>query len=186
MILYAHVYLSRRFSASTTQSCIMSMLSRLIGPKNSSLGKVHNNSVDITKMKRKNKETISVVITVFRSTWGTTQIKWNRHRSFLYGCDRSPGRYVLKLGIGIPNLKQHNWSTKLVWEFYVREFGYAWGRISTLTTSVPKRYQLDRCCLLNSNEHAFIYLFWNQMICTNFTTYFGIIRPTIIFRKKWV
>ena len=49
-----------------------------------------------------------------------------------------------------------------------------WGRISTLTTPVRKRYQLDTCCLLNSNEHAFIYLFSNKMICTNFITYFGI------------
>ena len=38
--------------------------------------------------------------------------KWSRHRSFLYGCDQSPGIHVLKLGIEIPNLKQHNWSTK--------------------------------------------------------------------------
>ena len=34
--------------------------------------------------------------------------KWSRHRSFLYGCDRSPEMHVLKLGIEIPNLKQHN------------------------------------------------------------------------------
>ena len=38
--------------------------------------------------------------------------KWSRHRSFLYRCDRSSGIRVLKLGIEIPNLKQHNWSTK--------------------------------------------------------------------------
>ena len=30
--------------------------------------------------------------------------KWSRHRSFLYGCDRSPGIHVLKLGTEIPNL----------------------------------------------------------------------------------
>ena len=42
------------------------------------------------------------------------KIKWSRHRSFLYGCDRSPEMSVLKLGIEISNLKQHNWSTKLV------------------------------------------------------------------------
>ena len=29
--------------------------------------------------------------------------KWSRHRSFLYGCDRSPGTYVSKLGTEIPN-----------------------------------------------------------------------------------
>ena len=40
--------------------------------------------------------------------------KWSLHRSFLYGCDRSLGVYVLKLGIRIPNLKQRNWSTKSV------------------------------------------------------------------------
>ena len=33
------------------------------------------------------------------------KIKWSRHRSFLYGCNRSPGTHVLKLGIEIPNLK---------------------------------------------------------------------------------
>ena len=64
------------------------------------------------------------VVTATRSTW-KTKIKWSRHRSFLYGCDRSPRIHILKLGIEIPNLKLHNWSTKLIWEFYVREFGYA-------------------------------------------------------------
>ena len=36
---------------------------------------------------------------------GLPKIKWSRHRSFLYGCDRSSGTHVLKLGIEIPNLK---------------------------------------------------------------------------------
>ena len=40
--------------------------------------------------------------------------KWSRHRFFLYGCDRSPGIHVFKLGIKIPNLKQDNWSTKMI------------------------------------------------------------------------
>ena len=44
-----------------------------------------------------------VVITVSRSTWKTTKIKWSRHQSFLYGWDRSPGAYVLKIGTEIPN-----------------------------------------------------------------------------------
>ena len=35
----------------------------------------------------------------------TTKIKWSRHRSFLYGCDRSLGVHVLKIGIEIPNLR---------------------------------------------------------------------------------
>ena len=52
------------------------------------------------------------VVTVSRSIWKTTKIKWSRHRSFLYGCDRSPEIHVLKLGTKISNLKQHNWSTK--------------------------------------------------------------------------
>ena len=52
-----------------------------------------------------------------------------------------------------------------VWKFWVRECNYAWGRISTLTTPVRKRYQLDTCYLLNSDEHAFIHLFLNKMIC---------------------
>ena len=43
--------------------------------------------------------------------------KWSRHRSFLYGCDRSPGIHVLKLGTEILNLKQHDWSTELIWKF---------------------------------------------------------------------
>ena len=54
------------------------------------------------------------VITVFRSTWKATKIKWSRHRSFLYECDRSPKVHVLKLGIEILNLKQYDWSTKLI------------------------------------------------------------------------
>ena len=48
------------------------------------------------------------VITVSRSTWKTTKIQWSRHQSFLYGCDRSPEAYVLKLGTEIPNLKRHD------------------------------------------------------------------------------
>ena len=52
------------------------------------------------------------VITVSRSTWMTTKIKWSHHRSFLYGCDRPFGIHVLKLGTEIPNQKRHNWSTK--------------------------------------------------------------------------
>ena len=38
--------------------------------------------------------------------------KWSRHRPFLFGCDRSPGMHVLKLGTEIPNQEQHNWFTK--------------------------------------------------------------------------
>ena len=93
--------------------------------------------------------------------------KWSRHRSFLYGCDRSPGMHVLKLGTKIPNIKQNDWSTIKVWDFWVREFGYVWGRTSTLTTPVRKRYQLDTYCLLKSNGHAFIYLIlinWDAQI----------------------
>ena len=44
------------------------------------------------------------------------KIKWSHHRSFLYGCDRSPEMHVLKLGTEIPNLKQYNWSTTKVWD----------------------------------------------------------------------
>ena len=40
--------------------------------------------------------------------------KWSRHRSFLYGCNRPLGMHVLKLGIEISNLKQNDWSTKLI------------------------------------------------------------------------
>ena len=99
------------------------------------------------------------VITVSRSTWNSKNKKGVATNLFLFWCDRSPGMHVLKLGIEIPNLKQHNWSTELIWKFQVREYNYMWGRISTPTTPVRKRYQLDTYCLLNSNEHAFIYLF---------------------------
>ena len=57
------------------------------------------------------------VITVSHLTWMTTKIKWSRRRSFLYGCDRSPEVHVIKLGIMIPNLKQNDWSTKMIWKF---------------------------------------------------------------------
>ena len=54
------------------------------------------------------------VITVSRHDLGRLpKIKWSRHRSFLYGCDRSPGVHVLTSGIKIPNLKQYDWSTKI-------------------------------------------------------------------------
>ena len=43
--------------------------------------------------------------------------KWSRHRSFLYRCDRPPGMHVLKLVTEIPNLKQHDWSAKLIRKF---------------------------------------------------------------------
>ena len=56
------------------------------------------------------------VITVSRSTWKTTKI-WSRHRSSLYGCDRSPGTYVSELGTGIPNQNDtnglRNWTENL-------------------------------------------------------------------------
>ena len=55
-----------------------------------------------------------IVRTVFRYDLDDHKNKWSRHRSFLYGCDRSPGIHVLKLGTEIPNLKQHNWSTELI------------------------------------------------------------------------
>ena len=48
---------------------------------------------------------IPTIITIFCSTWKTTKIKWSRHRSFLYGCDRSPEIYVLESETEIPNLK---------------------------------------------------------------------------------
>ena len=51
------------------------------------------------------------VITVSRSTLDDYKNKWSRHRSFLYGCDRSSGIHVFKLRTEIPNLKRHNWST---------------------------------------------------------------------------
>ena len=41
---------------------------------------------------------------------GLPKIKWSRHQSFLYGCDRSSGTHVSKLETEIPYLKQHNWS----------------------------------------------------------------------------
>ena len=47
------------------------------------------------------------VITVFRSTWMTTKIKQSRHRSFLYGFDRSPELRVFKLGTEISNQERH-------------------------------------------------------------------------------
>ena len=43
--------------------------------------------------------------------------KWSHHRSFMYGCDRLPEMHVLKLGTEILNLKQHDWSTKMIWKF---------------------------------------------------------------------
>ena len=40
--------------------------------------------------------------------------KWSRHRSFLYGRDRSPGMHVFKLRTEIPNQERHYWSTTKV------------------------------------------------------------------------
>ena len=65
------------------------------------------------------------VITISRHDLDDHKNKWSRHRSFLYGCDRSPGVHVLKLEIEIPNLKQHNWSTKSIWKFLAQEYNYA-------------------------------------------------------------
>ena len=65
------------------------------------------------------------------------KIKRSRHRSFLYGCDWSLGMHVLKLGIEIPNLKQNDWSTKLIWRFWIREYIYAWGGLA------PSRYPFE-------------------------------------------
>ena len=44
-----------------------------------------------------------IVITVSRYYFDDHKTKWSRHRPFLYGCDRSPGVHVLKLGTEIPN-----------------------------------------------------------------------------------
>ena len=60
---------------------------------------------------------MDVVIIVSRSTWMTIKINGVATDIFLYGCDRSPGMHVFKLGIEIPNLKQNDWSTKLIWKF---------------------------------------------------------------------
>ena len=40
------------------------------------------------------KEPVQGVITVSRLTWMTTEIKWSRHQSFLYKCNRSPGVHI--------------------------------------------------------------------------------------------
>ena len=64
--------------------------------------------LDIGHVPRAHKHFVDLVITIFRLTWMTTKIKWSRHRSFLYECDRSPGMHVLKLEIEISNLKQHS------------------------------------------------------------------------------
>ena len=52
------------------------------------------------------------VITVSRHDLDDHKKKWSRRQPFLYGCDRSPGMHVLKLGTEIPNQERHNWSTK--------------------------------------------------------------------------
>ena len=64
------------------------------------------------------------VITVSRSTWMTTKIKWSRHRSFLYGFDRSPEVHVLKLGIEIPTLNNITGLVNWFENSKVREFDY--------------------------------------------------------------
>ena len=50
--------------------------------------------------------------------------KWSRHRSFLYGCDRSPETHVSKLGTEIPNLNNTTGLQKWFENSKVREFGY--------------------------------------------------------------
>ena len=81
---------------------------------NSILGFI-DSRVDLLKQIRSISQ-IDSVITVSYSTKMITKIKWSRHRSFLYDCDRSPGVHVLKLGTEISNLKQPNWSTELIWK----------------------------------------------------------------------
>ena len=39
------------------------------------------------------------VLTVFPLDLDDYKIKWSRHRSFLYWCDRSPEMHILKLGV---------------------------------------------------------------------------------------
>ena len=64
------------------------------------------------------------VITVSRSTWMTTKIKWSRHRSFLYGYDRSPGTHVSKLWTEIPNQNDMTGLRNWIEKSKVREFDY--------------------------------------------------------------
>ena len=44
------------------------------------------------------------VITVSRHDLDDHKTKWSRHRSFLYGCDRSPETRISKRRTEIPNL----------------------------------------------------------------------------------
>ena len=86
----------------------------------------------------------------------TTKIKWNRHRSFLYGCDRSPEVHVLKLGIEIPNL--YNITGLQKW-FESSESGSAVTCEEGLAPSQCPFENGTKYALLSSkySEHAFIY-----------------------------
>ena len=75
--------------------------------------------------------------------------KWSRQRSFLYGCDQSYEMRVLKLRTKIPNLNTKWLVYEIDLEILSPEYNYAWGRISTLTTPVRKRYQIDTYYLPN-------------------------------------
>ena len=60
---------------------------------------------------------MDIVITVSRSTWMTLKMNEVTTNLFRTGVINHPGCNVLKLVTEIPNLKQHNWSTKLVQKF---------------------------------------------------------------------
>ena len=121
---------------------------------------------------------MSIVITVSRSTWMTTK-QVESPPIFLYGCDRSPGMHVFKLRTEIPNLKQNDW---------FRDFKFG----STITRKerlAPSRRPFENgtnwtrvVIQILMSMLSFTYL--NHMDAHNFITYFGIIRPTILFRKK--
>ena len=71
---------------------------------------------------------------IFRSTWMTIKINGVATNLFYTGVIGHPRCNVLKLVIGIPNLKQHNWSTKLVrttvdapfYPGYLFHFNFCW------------------------------------------------------------
>ena len=57
------------------------------------------------------------VITISCSTWMTTKMNGVVTDLFCTGVIDHPGYMFFKLGTKIPNLKQYNWSTGLIWKF---------------------------------------------------------------------
>ena len=102
-----------------------------------------------------------------RSTWVIHQIDFKKESppiSFrMLSITQS---HVLKLRLLNPNLKQVFWyGKKIIRVSKIREYGYAWGKMCTLTTPITKNgIKFNHMVSFNFESHNFNLIFWNNPV----------------------